>query len=53
MRRIAKLPSLDFMGLHSHIGSQIFDAAGFQVAAARVVTLARRTGTSRGSRSRS
>jgi diaminopimelate decarboxylase len=40
VRRIAKLPSLDFMGLHSHIGSQIFDAAGFQVAAARVVSLA-------------
>lgn len=42
VRRIAKLPSLDFMGLHSHIGSQIFDAAGFQVAAARVVTVAQR-----------
>jgi diaminopimelate decarboxylase len=42
VRRIAKLPSLDFMGLHSHIGSQIFDAAGFEVAAARVVALAQR-----------
>ncbi|MCX6431268.1 MAG: alanine racemase [Actinobacteria bacterium] len=42
VRRIAKLPSLDLMGLHSHIGSQIFDAAGFQVAAARVVTVAQR-----------
>jgi diaminopimelate decarboxylase len=42
VRRIAKLPSLDFMGLHSHIGSQIFDASGFQVAAARVVSLAQR-----------
>jgi diaminopimelate decarboxylase len=42
VRRIAKLPSLDLMGLHSHIGSQIFDAAGFQVAAARVVLLAQR-----------
>ncbi len=42
VRRIAKLPSLGFLGLHSHIGSQIFDAAGFQVAAARVVTLAQR-----------
>ena len=41
-RRIAQLPSLDFMGLHSHIGSQIFDAAGFEVAAARVVSLAQR-----------
>jgi diaminopimelate decarboxylase len=42
VRRIAKLPSLDFMGLHSHIGSQIFDSSGFQVAAARVVSLAQR-----------
>ncbi len=42
VRRVAKLPSLDLMGLHSHIGSQIFDAAGFQVAAARVVSLAQR-----------
>jgi diaminopimelate decarboxylase len=40
VRRIAKLPSLDLMGLHSHIGSQIFDAAGFEVAAARVVSFA-------------
>ncbi len=42
VRRIAKLPSLDFRGLHSHIGSQIFDASGFEVAAARVVSLAQR-----------
>ena len=42
VRRIAKLPSLDLRGLHSHIGSQIFDASGFQVAAARVVSLAQR-----------
>lgn len=40
VRRIIKLPSLKFMGLHSHIGSQIFDASGFEVAAARVVSLA-------------
>ena len=40
VRRIVKLPSLEFVGLHSHIGSQIFDAAGFEVAAARVVGLA-------------
>ena len=40
--RIAKLPSLTLVGLHSHIGSQIFDASGFQVAAARVVALAQR-----------
>ncbi len=42
VRRISKLPSLTLIGLHSHIGSQIFDASGFQVAAARVVSLAQR-----------
>ena len=42
VRRIVKLPSLEFAGIHSHIGSQIFDAAGFEIAAARVVGLARR-----------
>ena len=42
VRRIAKLPSLTLVGLHSHIGSQIFDASGFQIAAARVVGLAQR-----------
>jgi diaminopimelate decarboxylase len=42
VRRVAKLPSLDFRGLHSHIGSQIFDASGFEVAAARVVSVAQR-----------
>jgi len=31
---------LDFGGLHSHIGSQIFDTSGFEVAAHRVVELA-------------
>ncbi len=38
-RRILKLPALDLVGLHSHIGSQIFDTAGFEVAAHRVVGL--------------
>ena len=42
VRRIAKLPSLDLVGLHSHIGSQIFDSSGFQVSAARVVAFAQR-----------
>lgn len=37
VRRIVKLPSLEFVGVHSHIGSQIFDASGFEVAAARVI----------------
>jgi diaminopimelate decarboxylase len=30
---------LDLLGLHSHIGSQIFDSAGFDVAARRVLAL--------------
>ncbi|HZC70840.1 MAG TPA: diaminopimelate decarboxylase [Jatrophihabitans sp.] len=33
-------PSLELAGLHSHIGSQIFETAGFEVAAHRVVGLA-------------
>ncbi len=33
-------PSLRLHGLHSHIGSQIFDMAGFEVAAHRLVSLA-------------
>jgi diaminopimelate decarboxylase len=33
-------PSLHLAGLHSHIGSQIFETAGFEVAAHRVVALA-------------
>ncbi|MCW2525001.1 MAG: lysA, partial [Frankiales bacterium] len=32
-------PSLELIGLHSHIGSQIFDTAGFEVAAHRVIEL--------------
>ena len=30
-------PELDLRGLHSHIGSQIFDTSGFEVAAQRVL----------------
>jgi diaminopimelate decarboxylase len=33
-------PSLELAGLHSHIGSQIFETSGFEVAAHRVVGLA-------------
>ena len=33
-------PSLRLAGLHSHIGSQIFETAGFEVAAHRVLSLA-------------
>ena len=37
--RIRELPTLLFMGLHCHIGSQIFGTAGFQESAARLVEL--------------
>ena len=37
--RVLDAPSLELVGVHSHIGSQIFDAAGFEVAAHRVVSL--------------
>ena len=40
VRRVIACPGLYFAGLHSHIGSQIFDTAGFEVAAHRVVGLA-------------
>ena len=39
VRRVAALPALNLVGLHSHIGSQIFDTAGFEVAAHRVIGL--------------
>ena len=39
-RRVLAYPSLELVGLHSHIGSQIFDTSGFEVAAHRVVGLA-------------
>jgi diaminopimelate decarboxylase len=32
-------PALELVGLHSHIGSQIFDTAGFEVAARRLLGL--------------
>lgn len=37
--RIRELTSLRFLGLHCHIGSQIFGTAGFAESAARVVEL--------------
>jgi diaminopimelate decarboxylase len=40
VRRVVALDQLELVGLHSHIGSQIFDTAGFEVAAHRVVGLA-------------
>jgi diaminopimelate decarboxylase len=36
---VLEQPSLQLRGLHSHIGSQIFDTAGFEIAAHRVVGL--------------
>ncbi|WP_406103978.1 diaminopimelate decarboxylase [Streptomyces sp. NBC_01003] len=39
VRRALKLDGLELIGIHSHIGSQIFDMAGFEVAARRVVSL--------------
>ena len=39
VQRILARPELDFRGLHSHIGSQIFDTDGFEVAARRVLGL--------------
>jgi diaminopimelate decarboxylase len=40
VRRILACPTLELAGLHSHIGSQIFDMAGFELAARRVLDLA-------------
>jgi diaminopimelate decarboxylase len=37
--RVLREDTLELCGLHSHIGSQIFDAGGFDVAARRVLAL--------------
>ncbi|BFO15294.1 hypothetical protein SHKM778_16820 [Streptomyces sp. KM77-8] len=39
VRRALQLDGLELIGIHSHIGSQIFDLSGFEVAAHRVVGL--------------
>jgi diaminopimelate decarboxylase len=39
VRRVVAAPGLELLGLHSHIGSQIFDTSGFEVAAHRVLGL--------------
>jgi diaminopimelate decarboxylase len=39
VRRVFKSEGLHLVGLHSHIGSQIFDADGFELAAHRMVGL--------------
>jgi len=36
---LAHVPHLELIGLHSHIGSQIFDTAGFEVSARRILGL--------------
>jgi diaminopimelate decarboxylase len=42
VRRIVKDENLQLVGLHSHIGSQIFDNKGFEIAATRLAELALR-----------
>jgi diaminopimelate decarboxylase len=37
--RVNEAPELELLGLHSHIGSQIFDSSGFEIAAKRVIAL--------------
>ncbi|WP_373457680.1 diaminopimelate decarboxylase [Microbacterium murale] len=37
--RIREVPGLEFLGLHCHIGSQIFGVAGFRESASRVLEL--------------
>ncbi|QWF82505.1 diaminopimelate decarboxylase [Amycolatopsis sp. CA-230715] len=49
VRRVLNVSSLRLVGLHSHIGSQIFDADGFEVAARRVVGLLAEIGKEHGS----
>jgi len=39
VRRLLDAPNVELRGLHSHIGSQIFDSSGFEVAARRVLAL--------------
>ena len=50
VRRVLAAPGLDLAGLHSHIGSQIYDTAGFEVAAHRVLGLAARIAAEHGVR---
>nr|WP_207950543.1 diaminopimelate decarboxylase [Nocardioides ochotonae] len=48
VRRVLAAPGLEARGLHSHIGSQIFDSSGFEVAARRVLALHARIATELG-----
>lgn len=42
--RVRELPSLHLLGVHGHIGSQIFGVDGFREAAARLLDLAEKLG---------
>ena len=46
--RVVAEDGLELRGLHSHIGSQIFDTSGWEVAARRVLALHARIGTELG-----
>jgi diaminopimelate decarboxylase len=46
--RVLATPALELVGLHAHIGSQIFDTAGFGLAAHRMVGLLARVRDSHG-----
>ena len=48
VRRVLDAPGIDLLGLHSHIGIQIFDSSGFEVAARRVLALQARISTELG-----
>jgi diaminopimelate decarboxylase len=48
VRRVLAAPGLVLLGLHSHIGSQIFDTSGFEVAARRVLALHAQIGSELG-----
>lgn len=39
-KQIASSPALELVGLHCHIGSQIFDTAAYELAAHRLISLA-------------
>jgi diaminopimelate decarboxylase len=47
-RRALARPELDVRGLHSHIGSQIFDTGGFEVSARRLLRLHAEVGRAAG-----
>ncbi|GAB2766787.1 diaminopimelate decarboxylase [Nocardioides salsibiostraticola] len=48
VQQVLATDGLELLGLHSHIGSQIFDSSGFEVAARRVLALHARIATDEG-----